>query len=266
VSLALTFGPLVLGLIAQAPPSEKDNPDIQKARLEFMKASLVKINVHPVDDSKAAFRLLPDPVLRFTNSVGDVKDGAIFLWLGPDDRPAAAVQVFLHRNQGWFQEFSTLSTTRVAADGVWGPTREAIVFKPVPDAPKPAETPEQRLRQMRALIEGFSGEQDMHKNEQTSWDPLRFLTKPLARYGKPGTDVLDGALFALVLTTDPEVYLMLEVRPGKDGPEWQYAFAAESTAALRCSLKGRRVWELPLRQAWLDRLAPYYIHYFNREP
>ena len=44
---------------------------------------------------------------------------------------------------------------------------------------------------------------------------LRLLTTPVARYGKAGGVVEDGALFAFVEGTDPEVFLFLEVREGE---------------------------------------------------
>ena len=75
---------------------------------------------------------------------------------------------------------------------------------------------------MRELADGFSAE---HFYKGRTWNKLRLLTKPFARYGKPGTDVQDGALFCFAHGTNPEVLLTLESRPGKDGLEWQYAFA-----------------------------------------
>ena len=75
-----------------------------------MKASLKVHAVHPADDPEVIFKLQSEPVMRFTNPVGTVKDGAIFLWTGADDRPEVAVQIFLHNNGTWYQEFSSLST------------------------------------------------------------------------------------------------------------------------------------------------------------
>jgi hypothetical protein len=36
--------------------------------------------------------------------------------------------------------------------------------------------------------------------------------------------------------------LMLESRPGKDGPQWQFAFAPMTGFALNASWKGKRIW------------------------
>jgi hypothetical protein len=127
---------------------------------------------------------------------------------------------------------------------VWNPSKGGLSFKPVPDAPKPAETPERRLRQMRDLADGFSAE---HFYKGRTWNKLRLLTKPFARFGKPGSEVQDGALFCFSHGTDPEVLLMLESRPGQDGPEWQYAFAPMTTFHINTFWKGKEVWSLPPR-------------------
>jgi hypothetical protein len=61
--------------------------------------------------------------------------------------------------------------------------------------------------------------------------------------------VIDGALFAYVPTTDPEVFLMIEARETKDGLQWQYAFAPMSVYGLRGMCNGRVVWSLDFRRS-----------------
>ncbi len=144
---------LILGVLSQAPTSVKGaakagekmataKSDTATERLAFMKDSLAQYNLHPADDPKTVFRLKPDPVLRFNNPVGTVHDGAIFLWLDPAERPAAAVQVYRGSDGTWFQAFSSLSTDALVSDRTWNPSRPGVEFKPVPDAPRPADSPE----------------------------------------------------------------------------------------------------------------------------
>ena len=64
--------------------------------------------------------------------------------------------------------------------------------------------------------------------------------------------MIDGVLLACVLTTDPEVYLMIEARAGKGGPEWQYAFAPASIDPIKGLGKKERGLELTLPGS-LDR-------------
>src|SRR5262249_15298344 len=160
----------------------------------------------------------------------------------------------LHRYKGrpdgeWQHEFTSLSTGMfLAMEGPaqrWVPGWAGVSFKPLPGAPKPAATPAQRLRQMRTLAEQFKAEDNF--GDQGSYEVLRLLTTPVARYGKPGAVPEDGALFAFVEGTDPEVFLFLEVRKGPGGPEWQYACAPMSCWPLRVRHKAELVWELPRR-------------------
>ena len=236
---------LVLGLAGQ-PPQNRDAPGDPAKHLAIMKNSMAGSEVRGGESGGDLYRLKTEPVLRFTNTVGDSRDGSIFLWLGDADRPEAAVQVFQTRG-GWLQEWTSLSTTpligKMANPPDWRPSKRGIEFKPVPGAPKPADGANERLRQMHMLTRDFSA-RDQFRGE---WQPLRLMPKPLARYGKPGSEVVDGALFAYVITTDPEVFLMLEARKSKDGMEWQYAFAPMSVYALEGSWKEQVVWSLDSR-------------------
>ena len=153
-------------------------------RLEFMKKAVAVHALQPADAPDVTYRLQTEPVLRFTNSVGTVTDGTIFLWFDANDRPVAAVQVYRTISGSWHQAFSSLSARPLTAGSVWNPRRAGANFKPVSGAPKPAATAEQRMRQMRELLDGFKAEMNFK-----TWHQLRPLTKPLVRYGKPGTEV-----------------------------------------------------------------------------
>lgn len=267
---------LTLGLVAQAsPPDVKDKDADARARLAYMKASVTSYNVHPVETGLQPFRLEPEPFFRLNNVVSGVKDGAIFLWLDEIGRPEAAIQVFQIPSGMWLHEFTSLSTAPFVAEAGpsprWRPSRPGVEFKPVPDAPRPGSTAEQRHRQMRSIAERFSAEDHF---ETKSWNSLRLLPKPLVRYGKAGARVEDGALFAFVLASDPEVFLMLEARTGKDGIEWQYALAPMTCYPVKgwlkgkddASTKGREVWSLPLRLPAEDPAGTFYDTQYSKGP
>ena len=235
---------LDLGAPGQAAPAG-DTPDDLKARLEFMKSSMTTHEVRrsttvapsfgscPIRSSasptrSATRRTAPFPLARRSGSsrrrVPDPVESPADL--------AAGILVALP------EPFDRQISRRARLE----PSRGGVSFKPVPDAPRPADTAERRLRQMRQLAEGFSAE---HHYRGTTWNQLRMLIKPFARYGKPGSDVQDGALFCFAHGTDPEALLMLESRPGKDGPEWQYAFAPMTGFAINAFWKGKEVWSMP---------------------
>jgi hypothetical protein len=102
----MTLTLMALGLLAQAA-TDADDP---AARLAYMKQVLERYDVHSADEPRVAYRLRPDPACRFTNPVGFSRDGAVFLWLADDGRPAAAVQISLARAGHWFHDVSSLST------------------------------------------------------------------------------------------------------------------------------------------------------------
>ncbi len=247
----VTLLQLALLLTSQAnPPAAESTPEERAARLQTMTEIAKSYRMRPLGDRFATHPFRPDPVHRFTNTVGQTRDGSIFVWtLGETGRPAAAAQVYERREDGaWIVEFSSLSTAGLIARSTsgheWNPESGGVEFKPVPDAAKPASTPERRLVQMRAIARDMVAE-DNFRN--LSFQPLRMLTTPFFRYGKDGTDVIDGALFAFVLTTDPEVYLLLEARSGPNGPAWFYTFAPSTVWPVRAKVKGTEVWTLPHR-------------------
>ncbi len=233
---------LALALLAQT--KDDDAP----ARLAYMKESVASLNVRPAGPASAPLKHQAEPIFRLNNAVSGVKDGGIFLWLDEVGQPEAAIQVFLVPSGLWIHEFTSLATAPLVAESgsvaTWHPARPGVDFKPVPDAPKPAESAEGRLRQLRALAQDFAADDHF---ESKAWNPLRLLPKPLLRYGKPGSAVEDGALFAFVLGTDPEVFLMVEARAGKAGLEWQYAFAPITCYQVKATWKGKAAWSLPLR-------------------
>lgn len=90
------------------------------------------------------------------------------------------------------------------------------------------------------------------------WSELRLLPTPIARYEDSRANLLDGALYAFVLGTDPEVFLFLEARSGKEGVEWQYALAPMTVFAVKGLYRGKAVWELPDRQSSWDPSKPFF--------
>ncbi len=255
---------LSLSLLGRAEPAATPARDLGAERLELMKDS---VKIYEFTRDADPMKLQTDPAFRLGRQGDNLMEGAIFLWNDANGRPEAAAQVFLHRVQGrpegmWNHEFTSLSTgTFTASEGAaarWSPAAPGVMFRPVPDAPKPAATPAARLRQMRALAGEFKAEDDF--GAQGTVVALRLLTAPVALYGKAGTAPEDGALFAFVEGTDPEVFLFLESRAGAGGPEWQYACAPMSCWPLKVAHKGAVVWELPLRSSG-DPTRPF----FSRE-
>ncbi len=146
---------------------------------------------------------------------------------------------------------------------MWQP-KAGVEFRPVPDAPAPAATPQARLRQIHAMAGEFSATDDFLGK---GWSQLRLLPRPWLRYGKAGSGVEDGALFAFALGTEPEVALMIEARPDPSGGfRWEFGLAPLTSFEVKVSWKGKPVWTLPWRKASKDPTDPFYDMYYSREP
>lgn len=245
----------------QTPPAAKVDEG-----LERMKATANTYRFVREGSVATPLKLQAEPAFRMGKQPTDfVEEGAIFFWLGDDGRPEAAAQIFLIKDEGapkglWLHEFISLSpgsfTGDIAGVPSWSPRQPGVEFRSVPGAPKPGGTLALRSSQMKALAREFKAS-DYFKDEK--WVDLRLLTTPIARYGKEKTAVVDGGLFAYVTGTDPEAFLFLEVRAGKDGPEWQYAYAPMTCFRLKGTLADKVVWAIPYRKTATDPTKPYFL-------
>jgi hypothetical protein len=189
-----------------------------------------------------------EPALRWTNPAAGRVYGNTYVWL-QNGRPVAVGSLF--RN---FHPWNTLNGELAALGGaklvakrgekvMWQPKGE-WKWQPVPGAPAPAATAGQRLVQMRALAGEFAVElldtRNVRKgDEQTP----RLLPKPLFRYDLEKSKTLDGALFAFVLGTDPELLLLVEADTAAEKPEWRFGVTRMNRDAIRLKHKDEKVWE-----------------------
>ncbi len=235
-------------------------------RLEFMKAEAAAYRLEKKGDGAAPLKLRAEPAFRLGKQpADDVEDGAIFFWLGKDGRPEASLQIFLVKNATapngmWAHEFNSLSTDSLVGTrrGLpsWSPSRPGLEYHRLDDVPKPAATAALRARQMRAIMQDFHAT-DYFKDK--AWSHLRLLPTPVARYGKEGAAVIDGALYAFAIGTDPEVCVFLEARQGNDGPEWFYAMGPLTCFSVKGTYKTKEVWDLPRRRPDGNPNVPYFI-------
>ena len=243
-SRILTFGIGLASCLALAD----DEPADDKARAaEFLEMAKAESAAYAFKDADGArLTLQPEPVLRWSNPVVGSIQGDVFVWT-LKGRPEVVGSFykwyapFTHRTN----EFASLATGPVVGvrDGlpVWKPTRAGVELKPVPDAPPPADTPPARLRQLRSIAAEFTARETDRKEVDRD---LRLLSQPIYRYEKTEGDLVDGALFAFALGTDPEALLLLEDRIVDGSPRWHYGLARMNGIAMRASYKGRELWNL----------------------
>ena len=231
------------------PPKSADD-QVEKERaaaaLELCRKGAKEYRLCFEDAKRTELELKPDPVLRWSNpSVGSIH-GGVFIWTH-QGRPAAVASIFkwyTPRDEMRF-EVQSLSTEPLVGilgtEEVWKSSRAGVDFKPVPGAPAPATTAASRLIQMRTISSEFSTEQTDRDDE--SKRQMRLLTQPVFRYASQPQQVTDGAMFAFVHGTDPEVLLLLEAQEtDRGGLEWRYALARMNSTAFSVKYKDNEVW------------------------
>jgi hypothetical protein len=249
-----------------AGQTEASAPDsLPEQRLAFARRSAERYRF-AADSRKAA--LHPQPLLRWDNQVVREDDGMLFLWTQKNGRPLVAAQFFL-QGDVWHHEFQSLSVSGFAAkcDGAkewsWQPERAGVKLSTPPDAEPPAGTAAARLRQMRSIAEKYSGAVDPDRSAKfESPHELRLLTTPVYRYAAEDEGLLDGAIFAFVQGTNPEVLLILEAHLQPDRSRWQLSFAPMTSFQLRVRRGEKVVFERELQKVpTLDLKADYHFRW-----
>jgi hypothetical protein len=265
---AVFCGLLVAGLVAAQETGDQEAAE----RLRVMQASVVGYEFRTADDRPLS--LSPRPVLRWNNPVSGVKDGIVSMWTDANGRPYVVAQVFRTRDGFWLHEFQSLApqrftTTRTDGQLVWKPEHAGVTTQPLADAPTPAATPAARLVQMRALARTFGASVEFKTNSQsedTTRYELRLLPRPLHRYAAETDGLVDGALFAFVQGTNPEVFLLLEAHRDGERVRWQYGLAPMTGYAVRADVPGGHQWESANQQKYRDRTdRAYFITRFTPE-
>jgi len=253
VRLALACG---LAAIAPARGSRADEP-APAARSKEMQQRLDR----QIRESIGRLRLWsgPDPgsamtaqtVQRWVNDPrGTPGQSTLVLWT-EGGRPGALTSIYPWRGNLSFEFVSLSAGDRVVAkeDGntVWSPATPGVTFRDLPDAPAPADSPAARLSQMKALAGRFKAIMTGWNDENSDRAALRMLPKPIYRYElgdvKPARpDLIDGAVFAFVLGTDPEAVLVLEAAPGHGPARWRYTFGRATYGGVEARLDSTVVW------------------------
>jgi len=227
-------------------PTEPASEAANRASLERMVADLSDLDVSLAVEPPEAIAFRRAPVLRWNNLIRNVDAAAVFVGLSAE-RPELVATVMSYRDAGnnprRAYELLSLSARPVEAfqDGarVWRCEHAGLEWQSVPNAPLPAETPAERRRQMRELAAAFQAAAESDRNRYE----LRLLSQPLCRYQKPASGILDGALFAFVEGTDPELILVIE--SPRDNPGWKFTAGRLTRWAIELRYGGRLMSEFP---------------------
>jgi hypothetical protein len=266
VILALSMTTRAPQRLPAADPREAKARDAEESQetTRLIKAELPNWAFWKGADRQSALKLEPKSVLRWTNPGTGRVYGDLYLWTA-DGRPEVVMSLFKAWDppDGFHAEMHSLSLEELEAerDGtrVWQPTQPGVTLRDVPNAPRPADTPVRRLSQMRTLAAEFSAVlTDYRRNNSGERQALRMLTQPMYRYQSTTDELVDGAIFAFVLGTDPEVFLLLEARRTKEATRWQFGLARMNNDSLAVMHHETEVWNID-RADLKDRLRGPYV-------
>lgn len=221
--MCTSLGALILAAFGQVT-SGQDGVTAQQTSLERIVADLSEFTFSMAGETDETLTLSCTPVLRWSNPIRNVDDSAVFICLSKD-RPELLTTVMSYRDARHklrrAYEFLSLSQYRLEAihkgERMWHPEQPGFTWRVIPESPRAATTPAERLRQMRNLASMFRAAVQSDNNRYE----LRLLSQPLYRYHNAKAGILDGALFAFVEGTDPELILGLET--SRDRQTWEFA-------------------------------------------
>lgn len=218
-----------------------------------------RVSLSYAQDTSHPFELVPQPLLVWTNPVSGSIRGRVYLWTHRGV-PALMASIYKYDEQMHVSsECHALARQPISGKSssgeAWKIETPAVEFKTIPKAGVPSSNRAGRLAQMREIARRFAASRT--DPDKSRWD-LRLLAQPLYRYPESSSDPSDGAVFAFVQGTNPDVLLLIE-RGGET--EWKFALARMHRYELNIQLDGTSIDKFPplLSQEILDRSRPYTV-------
>jgi len=225
------------------PPNQTASENATNAAA-FAATEAKRYELRHSDNAKDTFSLVEQPLLRWSNPTDGEVHGAVYLWTR-DGCPEAAASIYKFFDRKQLNvELVSLSEyplhVRRSNRVRWTP-EVALTFKPAPEAPAAADTVERRQLQMRSIARQFTGSL-ADRGDDTTLSQLRLMSRSLHTY-QSSDGTREGALFALVSTTDPEILLLIESRKTDDKRAWMFAAARMHFCRLQLKVGDTVVWE-----------------------
>lgn len=271
--LSMVFGST---LVANAQQSdETPTEEVRKLWMQRYAHDAAAYEMFRLGENKELLELVKTPLLTFTNPIR-IRDthGAAYVWTS-DGRPEIVGAIWSvispqdAERRHVSHEFHSLSLApivsthepRTSRRGVvpdWNVGEAGIERKDIPQADRPVPSPLRRLTQMRRLARRFVA----HIPEGTpdGAGSLRLLAQPLYRYDSDKHGVIDGALFAYVMGTDPELILLIEAVGDDKDAKWTFSAAPLSNLPMFLTVDENRVWECPRAQPFVGHL-PHFMYW-----
>jgi hypothetical protein len=239
--LGLSMALLALALNATGDETSKQLAD-QAATLARLTKTIESYSTFMDGDQEHALEPLKKPVLHYSDTISPVTDGLVFVWTKAG-RPEAVMALHPGTHGHTWIEFKSLSLSPLTAARQgrveWTPRTAGVDFRPLENAAAPEATDGKRLTQMRSLLRPFTA--SVWDNANGS-QPLRLLPQPLFRYAQPERGILDGALFAFVLSTNPELLVVVEAQTIDGKQQWMYSIGRFTGRQTELRFQDREIW------------------------
>jgi hypothetical protein len=243
--------PFSAAIAQDADEKQKTDKAVIDHWLEVSKKYATEYEIAPVDDRKAVFKLVPEPIFRHTQSVRGDDIGAVHLWLDRDGRPAVVGVVFAYSGGATARishvEFHSLHAAPIAAKfrdrELWQSRTPGLKWHDFPaDTPTPSDTAARRRSQVRQLARRF--EAHTIDNRQKRWE-LRQVATPIFEHEVDADDTLGGALFAFCQGTDTEIVLAIEAKKVDGRSRFRFAYAPFTDYDMSLQLGDQTVEQAP---------------------
>lgn len=200
-------------------------------------ADLIEIELVAKDGTGQLAKRVEAPLLKYQNPLFPAQsDGLLIAWT-VDSLPVALASYSIRHEREIFRELAICSERPLRCTirdrTFWTPqpvfARRAIAD----DIPVP-ENERLRLRMMKRIAARFeSGKK-------------RVLPTPVYRYQSDSGRVIDGGLFVLTDTNDPEILIQIEAvqSEGEATASWQYSLVRMNSQPQKVYMSGDLVWEL----------------------
>lgn len=243
-------------LVAGKADGAAADDNVLKAAVATMAKEVSLQCVFSVGEAESGIQRLiqhPEPILRWSNPTAGSVFGEVYVWTD-NGRPAVVASLYRWFSPDWGRtlEVCSVSDNRISGrrNGTrfWAADKPGLAFQPISNVAPPAKTPAARLVQMRRLAGDFVANlADTRGNNAGVKRQLRLLSQPVFRYpaANDKSTYLDGALFAFVEGTDPEVLLLLEATKSLDDSGWQFGLARMNSDALVVTHRDAKVWSAP---------------------
>lgn len=251
-------------LCSAVPCAAGDEPEKLLGRwMALYRERAQSIDMRPADDPERRFDQHAAPLLKYTNPVRSVQQhGSVFLWTR-QGRPAVIASIWsaIDRDQPEMRrinfEWHSLCKEAVIAERsdqrLWNSSEPGIIWQTFRGSPAVAGSRRLRLLQMRQMARSLSA------RIKTSESELRLMPQPLYRYPERTSGATDGAVFAFVMGTDPEVFALIEAGPGDDGkPQWRLGLARFTNFPLTVKQGDRELWSCEMARPF-QRTGKYFL-------